>query len=93
MSSSKSKIERKNKNLKILAICIVVFGVGYFILNYISSMENPFLGNTFHILFGCTLMAVSGLIFIITFKKQFFPKKRKRTNHVFLEDQQKKSES
>lgn len=93
MSIRKSRIERKNRNLKTLAICIVVFGLGYYILNYISRMEKPFLGNTFHILLGCILMAISGLLLVITIKKQFFPKKRKRTNHVFLEDQQKKSES
>ncbi|MFC6876846.1 hypothetical protein [Flavobacterium myungsuense] len=50
-------------------------------------MENPFLGNTFHIILGCILMAVSTLIIVITVKKEFFPKKRKRTNHVFLDDQ------
>ena len=93
MGIRKSRIERKKTSLKILILCILVFGLGYFILNHISRLEDPFLGNTFHILLGCILMAVSGLFFIITFKQQFFPKKRKRTNHVFLEDQQKKSKS
>ena len=86
MSSSKTRREKRSRNLKIMAICVVAFGLGYYILNYISRMEKPFLGNTFHIVFGCVLMAVSSLVFGYITKKQFFPKKRKRTKQVFLED-------
>lgn len=93
MSTYKSRREKRNSNLKILAICIAVFGLGYYILNHISRMEKPFLGNTFHIIFGCVLMAVSSLLFAYITKKQFFPKKRKRTKHVFLEDIKKNNES
>ena len=93
MSSSKTRREKRNKNLKIMAICVVIFGLGYYILNHISRMEKPFLGNTFHIIFGCTLMAISSLLFAYITKKQFFPKKRKRTKQVFLEDITKNKDS
>ncbi|MFD0778776.1 hypothetical protein ACFQZF_10055 [Flavobacterium myungsuense] len=87
MSSFKSRKIKSNLNIKIILICIVFFILGYYLLNHVSVMENPFLGNTFHIILGCILMAVSTLIIVITVKKEFFPKKRKRTNHVFLDDQ------
>ena len=87
MSSSKNRKIKRTLNIKIILICIVFFILGYYLLNHVSVMENPFLGNTFHIILGCILMAVSTLIIVITVKKEFFPKKRKRTNHVFLDDQ------
>lgn len=87
MSSSKNRKIKRTLNIKIILICIVFFILGHYLLNHVSVMENPFLGNTFHIILGCVLMAVSTLIIVITVKKEFFPKKRKRTNHVFLDDQ------
>ena len=33
-----------------IVLCIVVFILGYFILNHISTMEDPPLGNTIYIL-------------------------------------------
>ena len=87
MSSSKYRKIKRNLNIIIILICIVFFILGYYLLNHVSVMENPFLGNTFHIILGCILMALSTLIIVITVKKEFFPKKRKRTNHVFLYDQ------
>ena len=87
MSSSNNRKIKRNLNIKIILICIVFFIFGYYLLNHVSVMENPFLGNTFNIILGCILMAISSLILIITVKKEFFPKKRKRTNHVFLDDQ------
>ena len=87
MSSSKNRKTKRIQNIKIILICIVFFILGYYLLNHVSAQEEPFLGNTFHILLGCILMAISILIIGITVKKEFFPKKRKRTNHVFLDDQ------
>ena len=87
MSSSKSRKVKSILNIKIILSCIAFFILGYYLLNHVSVMENPFLGNTFHIILGCILMAISILIIGITVKKEFFPKKRKRTNHVFLDDQ------
>ena len=87
MSGSKNRKTKRIQNIKIILVCIVFFILGYYLLNHVSAQEKPFLGNTFHILTGCILMAVSLLIIVITVKKEFFPKKRKRTNYVFLDDQ------
>ena len=83
------KLDKINQTLKITIICVVVFAVGYYVLNHISNRERPPLGNTFHIITGCVLMAVSALVLVITLKKYFFPKKRKKSKHVFLEDESK----
>jgi Zn-dependent membrane protease YugP len=87
MSSSKSRKVKSIFNIKIILICIAFFILGYYLLNHVSVMEKPFLGNTFHIILGCVLMSVSILVFVITIKKEFFPKKRKKTSHIFLDDQ------
>ena len=43
-----------------IVFCILLFAFGYFVLNYISTMENPPLGNTIYILIGSTLTIISG---------------------------------
>lgn len=85
-SIARSRRARKNRNYTVIGVCFVTFFVGYYILNYVASMEKPPLGATFNIVLGCTIMAVTGLVGVFTVKKQFFPKKRKRTKHVFLDD-------
>jgi len=86
MSSRKGKQEKTKKAMLTMAGCVVVFGVGYYVLNHISNRENPPLGNTFHILVGCILMAVSALVLLVTIRKHFFPKKKKsRKPPVFLD--------
>lgn len=90
-SQSQASIERtrkarkKRNNISIL-VCIVAFLVGYYLLNYVASMEKPPLGATFNIVLGCTIMAITTIVFVYTVKKQYFPQKRKRTKHVFLDD-------
>lgn len=84
---------RKNRNLRVIFICTIALFIGYYILEYVAKLEKPPLGNTFNILLGCVIIAVSLLFIIITVKKQYFPKKRRRTNHVFLEDQMNEMES
>ena len=66
--------------------CFGAFFLGNYILNSIAALEHPPVGVTFNIVLGCTIIAVSVLMFIYTIKKQYFPKKRKRTRHVFLND-------
>lgn len=87
MSSSKSRKTKRNLNIKIVFSCFISFGLGYYLLNHVSTLEKPFLGNTFHIISGCILMAIATLVFAYVVKKEFFPKKRKRTNQVFLNNQ------
>jgi len=84
MSSKKTK--KTNDTLKISAICIVAFAIGYYALNHVSTMEKPPLGNTVYIIGGCILMAVSALVLGFKLKKHFFPKKRKSSRHTFLDE-------
>lgn len=83
MSSRKTK--KTTEIIKTAGICIVVFGIGYYALNHISTRERPFLGNTLYIIGGCAFMAISALVLAIKLKKYFFPKKRKSSRHTFLD--------
>lgn len=90
-SQSQASIERtrkarkKRNNITIL-VCIIAFLVGYYLLNYVASTEKPPLGATFNIVLGCTIMAITTIVGVYTVKKQYFPQKRKRTKHVFLDE-------
>ena len=81
--------------------CVILFAFGYFfVLNYVSTMEEPPLGNTIYILLGSTLSIVSvlGFLLILKFlydhKKRKERKERKRQKHklFYLKDQQKKED-
>ncbi|WP_298223556.1 hypothetical protein [Flavobacterium sp.] len=85
-SIERSRRERKKRNNRIILVCIMAFFLGYYILNYVAALERPPIGATFNIVLGCTIIAVSILVLIYTIKKQYFPKKRKRTQHVFLDE-------
>lgn len=85
-SIERSKREKKKRNNQIILFSIVAFFLGYYILNYVAALERPPIGATFNIILGCTIIAVSLLILIFTIKKQYFPKKRRRTKHIFLDE-------
>ncbi len=82
-----------------ILLSAIVFGIGYYFLNYIATMEEPPLGHTIHILIGTTLMAVSGLGVVLILKYLYDQKRRKkrkenkRRKHkiVFLKHQKKES--
>jgi cbb3-type cytochrome oxidase subunit 3 len=84
-----------------IGLCIVVFILGYIILNYISTMENPPLGNTIYILIGSafTFLSILGFILILKFmydtKRKEERKERKRRKHklFYLKDSQRKRKS
>jgi len=68
--------------------CIILFAFGYFfVLNYVSILEDPPLGNTIYILLGSTISIASilGILIILKYlhdhkqKKEY--KERKRRNH------------
>jgi hypothetical protein len=80
-----SRIERRIKKLILVFISCFVFGLGYYFLNEISTWYEVPLGVTFHVIFGCTLMAISGIYIVYTLKQLFFTKKRTRTKRVFLD--------
>jgi len=72
---------KKNKNLKgILGISLSVstFFIGYYILNNISTMEKPPLGNTFSIIFGCSLIVLAFLGIALVLKFIYDDKKKRR---------------
>ncbi len=85
----KNIMSRKDneKGLIGFGLCIVVFIIGQLVLNHISTMEDPPLGNTIYILIGSTLVfsSVLGAILIIKYlydsKKRRERKERKRKNH------------
>lgn len=81
-----------------IALCIFLFAFGYFfVLNYISTMEDPPMGNTIYILIGTTLSIISvlGIFVILRFlynhKKKKEKKERKRKKHklFYLKDSNK----
>jgi len=91
MASNRFRREKQQRVMKITAIFTVVLAIGCYMLFVISRSFKPVFGNTFHILVGCTLIAISSLVLAVTLKNYFFPKKRKkRSNVVFLEDELRK---
>jgi hypothetical protein len=81
-----SRRERRKKKLILIFISCFVFGLGYYFLNEVSTWFEVPLGITFHVIFGCTLMAISGIYIGYTLKQLFFTKKRKRSKRIYLDD-------
>lgn len=81
-----SRRERKKKKLLLIFISCIVFGIGYYFLNVVSRIFEVPLGVTFHVILGCSLMAISGIYIGYTIKQLYFTKKRKRTKRVYLND-------
>lgn len=82
-----------------IVFCIILFFFGYFfVLNYVSTMENPPLGTTIYIIIGSmlTILSVLGIIFIIKYlydynkRKARKEKKRKKHRLFYLKDSLKK---
>jgi len=77
-----------------IVACILVFIFGYFVLNHISTMEDPPLGNTIYILIGSalTFLPVLGIILIFKYlydtkkKKERRLRRRKKHRLFFLKD-------
>jgi hypothetical protein len=81
-----SRSDRRRKKLILVFISCIVFGIGYYFLNEVSTWFEVPLGITFHVIFGCTLMAISGIYIVYTLKQLYFTKKRKRTKRIYLDD-------
>lgn len=81
-----------------IGLCILVFILGYIILNHISTMEDPPLGNTIYILLGSTLSftSVLGIIVILRYmynrkkKKEKSTRRRKKHRLSYLKDNKNK---
>ena len=78
-----------------IAICVVVFFIGYYILNFISTREvvpiKDIFGNTFYILIGSVLIALSccGILILINKIRNLDKKRRRRRGRkiTYLKDQ------
>ena len=88
-----SRAEKRRKSLVLILVSLIVFGLGYYILEEVSTWFDIPLGNTFYVILGCSLMAMSGVFFIYTIKETFFKKKKKRIKQVFLKDDSKENKS
>ena len=78
--------ERRKKKFILIFISIIVFGIGYYFLNEVSTWFEVPLGITFHVIFGCTLMAISGIYIGYTLKQLYFTEKPKRSKRIYLDD-------
>ncbi|MDI1316932.1 hypothetical protein [Flavobacterium sp.] len=81
-------------------LCILLFLFGYFfVLNYVSTLEKPPLGNTLYILIGSTFSIVSvlgiGVIvkYLYDYNKRKLRQERKRKKHklFYLKDKRRSS--
>jgi len=98
MSSNRSsrrsdRREKKKKNSILVLLSFIVFWVGYYILEVISREFDLYLGNTFYVILGCSLMAISVVFIIYTIKETYFKKKKNRVKQVFLKDDIKENKS
>lgn len=88
-----SRKEKKKKSLVLILVSLVVFCIGYYILDEVSTWFEIPLGNTFYVILGCSLMATSGVFIIYTIKETYFKKRKKRIKQVFLKEDSKETKS
>lgn len=90
MDNRKLREQKKKKRIALLIISCFVFVLGYYLFDVVSRWYRVPLGLTFYVVTGCVLMAVSGICIGYAIKKLFFTKKKKRTKHIFLDNNSKK---
>lgn len=86
-SVNRLRNERKKRNNSIILFSFISLFIGHYILNYVAVLKEPPLGATFNIILGCVIIAVALLVIAYTVKKQYFPKRRRRTQHIFLDEE------
>ena len=59
-----------------ISLCVITFILGDYLLNHISTLENPPMGNTLYILIGSTMVFTSVLGAIIISKYVYDNKKK-----------------
>lgn len=74
--------KEKEKVLIGIGICILIILFGYIVLNYASSKEDLFLGHTFFILIGTTLIAVGGLGIVLLLKYLYDYRRRHKRKEL-----------
>jgi hypothetical protein len=79
------------------ALCVVVYFIGQFILNKISTMEDPPMGNTIYILLGNIFVFGLGVLLLVNYKynetKRRNRKEHKRKSHKIYYLKSKDNES
>lgn len=79
--------EQKSSNnssyflLKVL-ISILVNALGFYLFIDVSTRFNPIFGNTFYIIVGCLLIAVTSIYLWLLIKGKYFSKKKKKSSKV-----------
>lgn len=87
-SRRSARREKKKKNLVLVLLSLIVFAIGFYVLEVISRGFDLYLGNTFYVILGCSLMAISVVFIIYTISETLFKKRKKKTRikQVFLKD-------
>lgn len=87
MSSRRIQREKNNRVLSVCGICVVLLGIGYFMVEHLSKRESPPLGLTFNVIVGFLLISIAAIVLAVTLKNYFFPKKRKKQSRpIFLDE-------
>ncbi len=90
MASSRRFRKRTDYQGYFIIASLAMIALGYYMLDHVATWEDPPLGNTFHIVMGCILMALAGLWLIKLLRERYFPKrKKKRERPIFLDELQK----
>jgi uncharacterized membrane protein len=72
----------KDKAILGLIVCFILLIIGYVVLKFISTLEDPILGHTFYILLGTTLIAIGGLGIFMILKYLYDLNKRKNRKKI-----------
>ena len=90
--ASKRERDAKDRYLKIMLAAFAGLIIGYYLLEYVATWEKVAMGQTFYIIVGCIIIAVSAIVMFFAVKNRYFPKKRKKkgSRPVFLKDSDKK---
>lgn len=72
----------KDKAIFGLIVCGILLIIGYLVLKFISTLEDPPLGNTIYILIGTTLCAISGLGILVILKYLYDTNKKKKNKKI-----------
>ncbi|WP_281336329.1 hypothetical protein [Flavobacterium eburneipallidum] len=86
MSRKEQRKKRKRIKMILIVVSFFLFGLGYYLLNVVSMIYQVPFGPTFHVILGCSLMAIALVYDIYAIKTLYFKKKNKKTKPVFLED-------
>jgi uncharacterized membrane protein YuzA (DUF378 family) len=77
----KSKKEKDRAILGII-ICVFLLIIGYLVLNFIATLEDPPLGHTIYILIGTSLIAIGGLGAVVILKYLYDSNKKKKRREM-----------